>query len=301
MKKEQLIHYNEALAEYLRRCHEDVCGVPWADTIYPIRLSIKKEHDLYYEDWETYHRKNLLANALRQQLMEQALWGNMDELPFDERKQADQKREESFRKLVVSEKGAGRTSLCRKIALAYVSDISSYKKEYHLTGKLTPVLLSGRCFDGREDSTDFADIAYQMFLCEVENISEEDFCAVMKEKARAGELIVLIDGMDEIAKGQSAFLSALSSFLDEYPKTRLIITMETPDFSDPENLNLIMRLEKEERTDILLVDPLSEEEICDFVRYWCRAVCPAKASGATLPAISVAVVMTGWASMTSAN
>jgi len=211
--------------------------------------------------------------------------------PFYDDKIMNPSQLPSSRSLILAGPGFGKTTLTKRIALAYAKNDQEFLKENFLREGLFPVLLLCRSLDDRKA------VSFEAMMgAMLENSyfggkgSDEAVRALLvdavKELAREGRLLLMIDGFDEVysAEAQKRFGQALVDFLGTYPHTHLILTSrkdtqaEVKGGQEPEEeqtegaflsaLDPIGGLAKKE------IKSLSESEITAFVHRWFKAIYP---------------------------
>ncbi len=211
--------------------------------------------------------------------------------PFYDDKIMNPKQVPSSRSLILAGPGFGKTTLAKRIALAYAKNDQEFLKENFLREGLIPVLLLCRSLDDRK-----ADSFEAMMGAMLENSyfggkgSSESIRALLvdavKQLAREGRLLLMIDGFDEVysADAQKEFGQALVAFLETYPHTHLILTSRKDTQAELNG----GREEEEGQTEgafLSALDPigglakkeiksLSELEITAFVHRWFKAIYP---------------------------
>jgi len=162
------------------------------------------------------------------------------------------------RVFLLGDPGAGKTTALRHIARSYAldrQDQHSYPAE-----DLVPMLV--RLADWAEQlrsdkDVDVIDAALAQHL-------EEDLDETgqwLRKEARAGNVLVLLDGLDEVPEDvQSNLIEGIRLFAREYVQVRVVITARAVGFETP-NLGT--------HFDVLTVQPLETEAIKRFAKEWC--------------------------------
>ena len=140
----------------------------------------------------------------------------------------------TFRYLVLSDPGGGKTTLLKRIASTYI-----FPDEYvHNSGfterNMFPIWI--RCRDIKNQNfTIWGEIQNIPILGEwsSDNNYIESFTNLVKYHLANGTALLLIDGLDEIGsdKGRKSFVEHLKNFISSNPKANVIITSREKGFS----------------------------------------------------------------------
>jgi predicted nucleotidyltransferase/energy-coupling factor transporter ATP-binding protein EcfA2 len=160
---------------------------------------------------------------------------------------------------VLGDPGSGKTTLLRHLARTY-----SLRRQGDLgypPESLVPLYV--RAADWAEqlaidESAGLADAA-TLHLGLADPVAT---AAWLKEAAEKERVLVLVDGLDEVADpaGQTLLLEKIRSFMDAHPDVRLITTSRIVGFEPP----VI-----EPRVDVLVVEPLRVDAMRRFAIEWC--------------------------------
>lgn len=185
------------------------------------------------------------------------------------------------RKIILSNPGCGKTTLAKRIALAYASMDKENIENYSLPGNLFPVLLYCRSLNGESINEDdsFVDVAYKMARKQYDSIPDNlDSFRKIIEKHAATDLLLIVDGYDELFSKdvQDAFAKTLYEFLVQYKNAHLLLTSRIASFvndrySDIESIKYINQIPNIRKNLIL---SMSQDEIEAFVRRWHKVLFP---------------------------
>lgn len=164
--------------------------------------------------------------------------------------------------------GGGKTLLLKRLAVAYASPSRRANSEDGLPEIQTvPILI--RCREWRDYIhlpiltlfKKFGDITGQPSLSK--------FSTAIVPKLRSGNVLLLIDGLDEIHDNahREIFVDNLQKFLTEYPKIRIVVTSREAGF------NLVAAKIAEFCTQ-WRVAPLNEDAIRTLSLYWHKLMAP---------------------------
>ncbi|MGC4891204.1 NACHT domain-containing protein [Micromonospora sp. DT227] len=159
--------------------------------------------------------------------------------------------------------GSGKTTALKRIAVAY-ADKSRLGESADGLPKASwfPVVIKCRHLAGSVRKTILQIIAEQVERAEMPEY-RDDFVRLVSGELRNGNLMLLVDGLDEIASSADrlAFVGQLRTFIGVYPKCRLIVTSREAGFrSVAASVNSICHQMK--------VADLSEESIRTLVVAW---------------------------------
>lgn len=138
----------------------------------------------------------------------------------------------SPRAAILARPGGGKSTLIRRMALAYAFPERKVLVDDRLPDNhWFPIYI--RCRDLRNDATKsiseiIAKIAYRAEIHQ----HESAFNALIEDEFQAGRVLLLIDGLDEISVEQNriAFVNQLRTFIATYPSVHLVITSREPGF-----------------------------------------------------------------------
>lgn len=158
--------------------------------------------------------------------------------------------------------GGGKSLLLKRLAVAYANPERRSKSNDGLPNiELVPVLI--RCREWRAHIS----LPIPTLLKSLPDITgqpELDGISVaLTPLFKTGKILLLVDGLDEIHDNASrtVFVENLRSFLDQYPKTKLVVTSREAGF------NLIAPY-LASHCERWRVAPLSEEAITDLCSHW---------------------------------
>jgi energy-coupling factor transporter ATP-binding protein EcfA2 len=172
-----------------------------------------------------------------------------------------------FRRLaILGAPGSGKTTLMRYLALMYAS--RKPRRLHPLAPQYLPVLLYLRNI--YEEILTKPEITLAELLTQwVQNLQRVDPFKLPKnwftQQLREGKCLVLLDGLDEVAN--MTHRQAVSQWVDqqmsEYPETPFILTSRRLGYEEAQLKQAVQVLE---------VEPLSAEQIEQFVNNWYREV-----------------------------
>ena len=138
----------------------------------------------------------------------------------------------SQKSAILAKPGGGKSTLIRRIALAYAYPDRRKKVRDGLPDKeLFPIYI--RCRDLGEDANNSILEIISLIVKRAEiRQYEEAFNALVEDYLQNGQALLLIDGLDEIANERTriSFVNQLRTFLAIYPATRLLITSREAGF-----------------------------------------------------------------------
>ncbi len=179
------------------------------------------------------------------------------------------------RLVVLGDPGSGKTTLLRYLALTYARDYQAggfVQKRLGLNEQRLPIFLPLRDFarnleEGRPDNgADGPRLLMDYLQIYFENqqiILPTDF---LSERLKAGECLVLFDGMDEVAgmTTRQRVARIVERFTVVYPKNRYIVTSRIVGYTSGARLG--------ENYEITTIRDFTDDDIACFVRYWNRAI-----------------------------
>ncbi|RJG12307.1 NACHT domain-containing protein [Pseudomonas cavernicola] len=128
--------------------------------------------------------------------------------------------------------GGGKSLLLKRLAVAYASPDRRLKSDDHLPNiEITPVLI--RCREWREHIT----LPIATLLKSLPDITGqpglEGLSGALTPLFRQGKVLLLVDGLDEIHDDadRTIFVENLRGFLDQFPKTKLVVTSREAGFN----------------------------------------------------------------------
>lgn len=186
--------------------------------------------------------------------------------------------ETGMRLLLRAEPGAGKTTFCKRLVLAYLDQDSVFFNKYFEENCLCfnrdyfPFLLN--CKNIADLSANdifeksFPALVYQ--LCSfgmgnhIASVSEASFIKLFEDKSQSG-LVLILDGWDEIldSKKETAFNEKLNDFLSSYPRSDFMVTARFS-YLEPK---LIQPFSSQ-----YCIKELSESDIREFCRKWCDII-----------------------------
>jgi hypothetical protein len=159
--------------------------------------------------------------------------------------------------------GCGKTTALKRIAVAYADKSRLSESGDDLPrASWFPIVIRCRHLAGNVRSTILQIIAEQVERAEMPEY-RDDFERLVSSELRNGNLMLLVDGLDEIASSgdRLAFVSQLRTFIGVYPKCKLVVTSREAGFrSVAASVNSICHP--------LRVADLSQESIRSLVVYW---------------------------------
>ena len=180
-----------------------------------------------------------------------------------------------MRLLLRAEPGAGKTTFCKRLVLAYLDQDSAFFNKYAEENGLCfnrgyfPLLLN--CKNIVDLSTSdileksFPALVYQ--LCSlgmghhIVSVPEESFIQLFENKLQSG-LFLILDGWDEIldSEKETAFTGKLNLFLSSYPRSDFMVTARYS-YLEPKLIQPFYST--------YCIKGLSPFEIREFCRKWC--------------------------------
>lgn len=128
--------------------------------------------------------------------------------------------------------GGGKSLLLKRLAVAYASPDRRLKSDDGLPQiEITPVLI--RCREWRDHIT----LPIATLLKRLPDITGQPeldgLCLALTPLFRTGKILLLIDGLDEIHDDadRTVFVENLRAFLDQYPRTKLVVTSREAGFN----------------------------------------------------------------------
>lgn len=139
---------------------------------------------------------------------------------------------QSARAAILARPGGGKSTLIRRMALAYAYDERKRKVDDHLPDNdWFPIYV--RCRDLGSDATKSIQeiITNIVFRAEIRQY-EAAFKSLVEGELQVGRVLLLIDGLDEISVEQHRiiFVNQLRTFIAMYPSVHLVITSREPGF-----------------------------------------------------------------------
>ncbi len=133
---------------------------------------------------------------------------------------------------ILAKPGGGKSTLIRRIALAYAYPSRRMKVDDGLPNKeWFPIYI--RCRDlGEEANNGVLEIISSIVKRAEIRIHKHAFDSIVEDYLQNGNVLLLIDGLDEIAneKNRISFVNQLRTFVAIYPTTRLLITSREAGF-----------------------------------------------------------------------
>ena len=127
---------------------------------------------------------------------------------------------------ILGSPGSGKSTLIKRLAVAY-SDHGRLKASGDGLPEATWFPLAVRCRHmGLSAERPMSEIIRDSFLRTEHPELVEDFMRLIGDQLRVGNVLLLIDGLDEIptTSARSSFVSQLRTFLARYPAIRLVLT-----------------------------------------------------------------------------
>lgn len=134
------------------------------------------------------------------------------------------------RLLILAPPGSGKTTLLKRIALSY--GLKKKFKDDIADKSIFPFFIRCRQLNDLKPLSILESLVKCSVFIEFEEIYKDVFFEFIKKKIEKDQIIILIDGLDEITTGEMRilFISKLKSFLSIYPKIKVIITSREPGF-----------------------------------------------------------------------
>lgn len=162
----------------------------------------------------------------RQEKLQRWQEENASAVPFGETFKANK------RLALLALPGGGKTLLLKRLAVAYGDPARRSASEDDLPDlNLYPVLV--RCREWREYIDKPLPTIFENLAQITGQFDLSGFWTALRPKLRSGEVLLLVDGLDEIHNDahRSMFVEHLERFLEDYPETRVIITSREAGFS----------------------------------------------------------------------
>ena len=215
--------------------------------------------------------------------------------PFYHDKLMNPEQIPSSRSLILAGPGYGKTTLTKRIALAYAKNEREFLKQNFLREGLFPVLLLCRSLDDRKSQSFEAQLTTMLENSYFGGLKEggvlqATLIEVIKDLAREGRLLLIVDGFDEVysAEAQRQFGQDLVGFMQSYPLTHLMLSSRKDTPVDLNGGNVADEEEQDKRNESAFlstldpieglvkkeIKPLSESEITEFVYRWFKAIYP---------------------------
>lgn len=174
----------------------------------------------------------------------------------------------SFRIAVQAELGSGKTTLAKRVALAYaLSDNQSSFGDGFPHRELFPVWIRCRTYNFRQSVIgNIRSIPLKEEFPELGSEAAPAFAAIADRHLADGTAVLLVEGLDEIEDRDDRLklIDQLNIFLEEYKNANIILTSRIAGYTD---LNLY--LEKYTR---YVLNPFTKKDIRDYCRKWYRIV-----------------------------
>ncbi len=189
----------------------------------------------------------------------------------------------SSRHVILSNPGFGKTTLIKRLALAYSSNDNDFLSKNDLPHNLFPVILFCRTLnDFKEDLEHikcFEDFIVEMTRRNIMDLgtSEVQFRKLIAELCKTNDLILFIDGFDEIfdQDTQNMFSIMLKDYLEKNPQVNLLLTSRTVTFAYGKNrTKAIAALCGIEGIQFNEIEKLNKDEISRFCRKWYSVIFP---------------------------
>ncbi|MGW0808341.1 NACHT domain-containing protein [Nonomuraea sp. NPDC002799] len=133
---------------------------------------------------------------------------------------------------VLAPPGSGKSTLIKRLAVAYADPDRRSKIDDNLPGRpFLPLVLRGRDLKVHEDTT-ILDVIHDIpRKAEIPHFAS-DFKELIHQSMQAGDALLLIDGIDEIADetARRRFSAKLRTFLAIHPNVRLVLTSREAGF-----------------------------------------------------------------------
>ena len=240
---------------------------------------LAKPADGYDEDFQLPSGAEILKEmAISGRSIEEVL-DALKKRSIDDTVAVPQQRQPRF--FLSAQPGAGKTTWCKKTCLACLETPTQITHSLHFLNhidkkndKWFPILLPCRNYSANSiDPERFEQIAYSitnvLFQSQFQSsVSIQGFSALIDEKAEAGSLLVVVDGLDEILDNQDriTFINSLVSFSNRFPNIPIILTSRPFD-------EITVELKSGQFNYVQLVFiPFSKKNIRDYCKKWHEAV-----------------------------
>lgn len=164
---------------------------------------------------------------------EEKIANSLDEFSLTEQRTCiDGVLNRTSRAAILAKPGGGKSTLMRRIALAYAYPVRRKKVDDGLPDKnWFPIYI--RCRDlGDDVNRSILEIMEKIvFRAEIAQYKEA-FCSLIENTLQDGRLLLLIDGLDEISQEKSriCFVNQMRTFVATYPTIHLLITSRETGF-----------------------------------------------------------------------
>lgn len=193
-------------------------------------------------DQEVGSRRLKLENIFVPMHLEEISNNDVDSLSTDEERQkSDKKERESVgeviskyqRLAILATPGGGKTTLIKRLAVAYAYPDRSKLVDDHLPDRpWMPLFIRCRQL-GDMVKSPIRDILYEIpKRAEIDENLRGAFVHIVNDSLRSGDALLLIDGLDEISDegNRVSFVNQLRTFLAIYPNVNIVVTSREAGF-----------------------------------------------------------------------
>ena len=204
---------------------------------------------------------------------------------------AEKGRKNVYRRMIIGKPGSGKSTYIRRMALAYATDEYEFIQKNNWKVGLFPIVIQLKTlslFVSEEKSiedyigNDFVDFLYRVCCHEIREFSEQIddniFKDIIREKIKEGSLCLLVDSFDEIdEQNRYCFIKKLREFLCQNELVNIYICSREGSFDLQEKEKKGRVTEELYRIPFLKyqsVRDLSDNDIISFVNNWFNVVFP---------------------------
>ena len=213
--------------------------------------------------------------------IEQKIFENIEARKYDKKPIGPIFDGHPSRKIILSDPGYGKTTYAKRIALAYAAKDKAALEDFW-PGDLFPVLLYCRSLSDYaiSENDSFGSIVLRAARKQFDCISDGDeaFKAMLDSHAASGDMLLIVDGYDELFSrdNQKLFSKLLFEYLLANENVHLILTSRLGSFmkdglDERDSLDYILSIPGIRFASIKPLDEKSKEE---FIRKWHQALFP---------------------------
>jgi hypothetical protein len=183
--------------------------------------------------------------------------------------------------------GAGKTTLLKRLAVTYATSISERKVTDLPAEDWFPLVIRCRQLGSSAAAPIMEIVAGLAARAEMPQLASH-FQEAIRQMLRSGNLLLLVDGLDEIAtpSNRQAFVAQLRTFLAIYPTVRMVLTSRETGYRIVASSVLSF-------SQAFRVAPLSRKAIRELTKLWHRHVIgPSAGVEAEAEALAEAIVST---------